>query len=456
MKKFFLFLLIIFIGITGFVLFFLKPRLPILNGYAAKDFCSCYFLANRAPETIHKEDLYFSPVNFAKCEVDEKNKTVTASTFLGIAKRTAVYREGFGCSLANEKSIEEIKQVTFKKPPLPQENPDTIPWPYGNLLPDTLPKNVDYEILSTIMDSSFDKNGAWYKKTRAIVVVHKNQIIAEKYASGIDQNTPLIGWSMTKTITSALVGILVKNKRLKLHEGTNIPSWQEDNRKEITPHHLLQMNSGLDWVEDYGTISNATVMLYQKDNVYDYAIQSKLATPPGNKWYYSSGTTNILSGLIRNQFDSNEEYWRFPYDSLFYPLGMRSITFEPDADGIYVGSSYSFASARDWARFGLLYQNNGYYNGKQVLPTDWTSYSTKEAQGSDGEYGAQLWLNLSQKTLPNCPQEVYYMDGYNGQRVFIVPSKDLVVVRLGVSKSKEEFNFDQFLSRVISTIKTPN
>ena len=446
MKKAFIFVFLLFTTLFVAFYFLVYPKLSILTGYAAKDFCSCYYLAKRTPELIHKEDLYFSPVNLADCKIDKSANTVTATVF-GLAARTAKYRDDFGCTILNK-----IQPISYKKPNLPKINYDTVNWPLGNRISDTLPKDYDKEKINQLVDAAFDTGDAFFKKTRAILILHNNQIIGEKYASGIDQNTPLIGWSMSKTVMAALIDRRMQTTALHLSSNNLFPAWNNDDRKTIALQHLLQMNSGLEWIEDYGSISHATTMLYLRDDMPKYATKSKLDTLPGKKWYYSSGTTNLLSGILRNTFENDKDYWDFPYDSLFYPLGMRSITFEPDASGNYVGSSYTYATARDWSRFGLLYLNNGKFNEQQLLSKEWVNFSTQPAVGSNGKYGAQLWLNHNRIALPDCPNDTYFMDGYNGQRIFIVPSKKLVVVRLGLSKSKEEFDFNQYLSEVIAAI----
>ena len=272
--------------------------------------------------------------------------------------------------------------------------------------------------------------------TRALLVVHKGKIIGEAYASGFDKNSKLLGWSMCKSITATLVGTLVQKGLIDINEVVPIEMWQVDERKMITWKHLLQMNSGLDWNEVYHWISDVTRMLYTEPDVYDCSIQSKLDADPGTYWEYSSGTTNILSGLIRKVINDDAKYNRLPFEYLFNPIDAGSFVMEMDAAGNFIGSSYAYATARDWAKFGLLYLNEGKWNGQQIIPQWWPEFVRTPASGSDGSYGAHFWLNRN-NTFKDVPPDLYFADGFHGQRVFIIPSMELVVVRLGLSKDEK-------------------
>jgi CubicO group peptidase (beta-lactamase class C family) len=283
-----------------------------------------------------------------------------------------------------------------------------------------------------------------------VVVLYRGQLIGEAYAPGFDASTPQLGWSMTKGITGTLVGILVRDGVLDLDQPVDLPQWQDDERRNITIGDLMRMSSGLTWNEGYGNLTDATRMLYLSPDMPAYTISKPLEAAPGTYWVYASGTTNLLSFIIRREMDSLEEYWAFPRKALFNRIGMRSAVLEPDASGTFVGSSYCFATPRDWARFGLLYLNDGVWQGERILPAGWVSYSRETAPASGGEYGAQFWLNRA-GTLPDVPADTYACQGFQEQRIFIIPSRDLVVVRMGLTEN-DAFDFNRFLADVLQAI----
>ncbi len=437
-------LVIIIIGIVWYA----WPRVPIITGYAAKGMCSGVYVAHRSPASISRQDLNFFPIHLARTKVHPQDSSVTA-TFLGLAKRKAAYRQGLGCTLLADTPEAKIKTQALSLPPRPFD-PDTVPWPLGSRLPDTLPAGIDYSTLDSLLMTAIDPPGADpVKKTFAVVIVYNDTLIGEAYAPGITAETPLLGWSMTKSITNALTGLCVKDKKLSVDEPTPVPEWKNDNRRHITLDHLLHMTSGLAWDENYFNVSDATKMLYVFGDMYHYAIGNPAAYPPDSIWYYSSGTANILTGIIRYSFPNDRKYYHYPYQRLFYRTGMLHTTIEADASGTFVGSSYSYATARDWARFGLLYLHNGVFAGDTILPTGWVHYARTPAPHSGDAYGALFWLNLS-GDLPDVPKESFFCDGFKGQRVFIIPSKKLVVVRLGWSY--KHFDFNRFLAGIISTL----
>jgi CubicO group peptidase (beta-lactamase class C family) len=219
----------------------------------------------------------------------------------------------------------------------------------------------------------------------------------------------------------------------------------------------MHASSGLNWEENYGGPSGATNMLFKKKDMGLYAAEVPVAHKPGDVFYYSSGTTNIISRIVRETV-GDENYYRFPYEQLFYKIGMLNTTIEPDAGGTFVGSSYSFGPARDWARFGLLYLNDGVWNGEHILPEGWVNYSTTPAKGADrGQYGAQWWLNAgapgnpSNRYYPDAPTDLYWADGFEGQNVFVLPSKNLVIVKLSLSQG-DYLDDNKFLAEIIGAV----
>ncbi len=415
-------------------------RAPIFTGYAAKDLASWTFLTQRTQQDIEKHDLSFFPVNLSHNVIDKKNKTVTG-TFLGMAKQVAVYRQGLGCTLLADADMAEVKKQKMTEPVLPG-NPQDIYWPMGDKMRDTVPPNVDLKKLKAAIDSAFNKGN-----TRAVVVAYDTVFMREKYAPGFDKNTRILGWSMSKSITSALVGILVKRGKLDVNAPAPLKEWQNDRRKNIRLVDLLHQSSGLKWNEDYGDISDVTIMLYRKGNMAEFAIHHPAIYPPDSVWYYSSGNTNIVSEIIRRTIGNDQQYWNFPRKALFNKIGMRSAVLETDASGNFVGSSYTFATPRDWARFGLFYLEDGVWQGKRILPEGWVKFSRTPARKSKDQYGVQFWLNKGTHEIKGYP-DIYYCDGFHGQRVYIIPSKDLVVVRMGLN-DHGEFDYNKFLTRIL-------
>jgi len=439
---------LISIAIFIMILIYIGKRLTIITGYAAKGMCSSVFVADRNPESVQQNDLNFFPVNLATTNINTGKKEVSATIF-GLAKQKAVYHEGCGCSLVSDKPTDAFPLSTRIGMKL-SLNPDTINWPAGDKLADTIPNGLQIRELKHLVDLAFDSPGKETgKQTTAIIVVYKDQLLVEKYAGGFTRKTRMLGWSMTKSIMNAMVGVLVKEKKLDINAPVPVKEWEHDKRNHITLNNLLHMNSGLKWTENYFDLSDATNMLFKSDQMYNVAIHASYLYPPDSIWFYSSGTANIVSGIVRNAFSDEATYLQFPYKTLFNSLNMRSMILESDASGTFVGSSYSFATARDWARFGMLYLHDGVWQGKQILPEGWVTYSTTPAKGSRGRYGAFFWLNKN-KFLPDVPVDAFYCDGFKGQRVFIIPSRQLVIVRLGFSYRK--FNFNEFVSSVIRTL----
>ena len=433
-------LLIIVIGVVGYN----YPRLNIITGFSAKSVCSCTFEAKRDLQSIEAGDNDINPVYYAKNVINKEEKSVTSTVF-GLKKRKAIYKKGIGCILLPK----DYKNQKFKPNRTFLKN--ELPFPYGDLpQKDTIYNNINYEALQNAVDNAFDKEGDTIKRTRAVVVIYKNKLIVEKYAPGFTKETKLLGWSMTKSITNAVLGVLEKQGKIAISQTSLFPEWKNDNRSKITLNNLLQMNSGLEWVEDYNNISDVTKMLFLDEDMTKTQLNKPLIGKPNNSWNYSSGTTNLLSGFIRNQFKTHQEYLDFWYKELIDKIGMNSMLIETDATGNYIGSSYGWATARDWAKFGLLYLNEGSWNGEQILNKSWVDYSKTPTNGSNGQYGAQFWLNDG-GVYPNVPKDLFSCNGYQGQHVFIIPSKDIVVVRLGLTENPE-FSIDTFIKEIEESI----
>jgi CubicO group peptidase (beta-lactamase class C family) len=431
---------------------------PIMAGMAAKTMCSCVYVSGRTPESVVQKEFDVFP-GLSKASIAfGADSTVTASILFRSKK--AIYRKGLGCTLLSEASEQEVRSQKILIADPPPFNPDTVAWPLGDsLIESSMEYGIDQEKLQQAIDHAFvDVNLSESIFTHAVVVVYNGDIVAEKYAEGFDKNSRLMGWSMTKSITNALIGILVKDEKISLNEYAPIAAWQQDERKNIRIEHLMQATSGLEWSEDYfSPFADFHQMFIYSDDKAKYAASKKLAHPIGTHFQYSSGTTNILSQIIR-QKTGDDAYYRFPYERLFYKTGMLGAIMEPDASGTFVASSYCYATARDWARLGLLYLNDGYWNGERILPEGWVEFSTMPSSAAPRqEYGAQIWLNYGEKNNPanveyeGLPNDVFLFDGFEKNFVVIVPSKNLVVVRLGVTHNSN-FSLADLVNGVIASL----
>jgi CubicO group peptidase (beta-lactamase class C family) len=445
MKKFFKIFAVLVLLLLVYLRIEIYPQLDLISGFSAKSVASGHFLDNRSLETIQQGDNDIDKIDWATNEINDTERFVTSKVY-GFKERKAIYREGLGATLIND-DFDVSKPYLVPKRTKINNN---LPFPYGNLEPkDTVFSNIDYTKLNAVIENAFDKKGEKNKRTRSVIVIYKNKIIAEKYADGFNKNSRILGWSMTKSLTATYFGILQKQGKFDIMKPAPIAEWKSDERSKITTNDLLHMNSGLEWEENYSKICDATKMLFIEEDMTESQINKPLVGKPNNTWNYSSGTTNLLSGILRKQFKTHQEYLDFWYSSLFDKIGMNSALVETDMAGNFVGSSYGWANTRDWAKFGLLYLHKGNWNGEQLFNESWADYVALPTDTSYGNYGAQFWLNVGKK-FPNVPKDMYYASGYQGQMVAVFPSHDLVIVRMGLS---EKFDFDGFLSEVVGSLK---
>jgi CubicO group peptidase (beta-lactamase class C family) len=447
MKKFFKIFAVLLLLVLIYLRIEIYPQLDMITGFSSKSVTSGHFLDNRSLETIEQGDNDIDKIDWATNEINDAERFVTSKVY-GLKERKSIYREGLGATLIND-------DFDISKPyNVPKRNKinTNLPFPYGNLdQKDTVFSNIDYAKLNAIVENAFDKKGQKEKRTRSVIVIYKNKIIAEKYADGFNKNSRILGWSMTKSITGTLFGILQKQGKFDIFKPAPIAEWKNDERSKITTNDLLHMNSGLEWEEDYGKISDVTKMLFIEEDMTKSQINKPLVGKPNNTWNYSSGTTNLLNGILRKQFKTHQEYLDFWYTNLLDKIGMNSAIVETDMTGNFVGSSYGWATTRDWAKFGLLYLHKGNWNGEQIFDENWAKYVATPTNTSNGQYGAQFWLNAGGR-FPNAPKDMYYASGYQGQMVAIFPSHDLVIVRMGL-KEDPEFDFNSLLSGVVGSLK---
>lgn len=318
-------------------------------------------------------------------------------------------------------------------PPLPPQ-PLGVPWP-TEAWPEGEVPGAAAAAVGARLDYAFGPDAmADFGETHAVVVVQGGRLIAERYAEGFGPEQTFPSWSMAKSITQALAGILVRDGKLDVRAPADVPEWSTpgDPRAAITLDLLLRMSSGLTFVEDYDPDhpSDAIAMLFGegKDDVAHFAARQPLAQAPGSFWSYSSGTTNIVSRALSRAIGAyGPDFEAFMRERLFGPLGMTSASPRFDAAGTFVGSSYCFCSARDFARFGLLYLRGGAWNGRQLLSPDWIDYArtpTWQQPTDEGAYGAHWWLGMA-------GEGSFSANGYQGQYTAVIPDLDMVIVRLG-------------------------
>ncbi len=438
----------VFGAAIGGACIYINSLMPIITGYAAKNLCSDVFVSDRRPADVLAIDLNFSFIKYTKNTVNFDEKSVTSHFLWGKSK--AIYRKGFGVTLLKNIPEDKLRQSGYPSGCDPKYSQDTIKWPLGDIIP-KINTGIDTLKLREITKRLITDN-AYNGNAFAFMVIHKGIPVIEAYKPQFNRKTRFLSWSMAKSFINAMVGILVKQGKLDVMQPAGFDEWKGDERYKITINNLMQMQSGLKWNEDYGNRSDVTLMLHCESDMSHFALDRPIAFPTGTHWYYSSGATNIVSYLIRKQFNNDSSYYVFANNQLFNKIGAPDAVFEVDPSGTRVGSSYLYATARDYARFGLLFENNGVFNGERILPEDWVKYSTSVASASNGRYGAFFWLNRS-KVLPSAPEDMYACDGHDGQHIYILPTQELVVVILGYSPTfKGGMDTDRLLRDILTTL----
>ncbi len=340
--------------------------------------------------------------------------------------------------------------------PLPPQ-PAGVPWPTTEWPQGSLRDGVEVDHL---IEEMFDDSGP-LATTYAVVVIHQGRLVAERYGGALPHfdrppepvtvETPLLSWSMAKSMLHAAVGLLVGDGRLDPERSADVPEWSDpdDPRHAITLEQLLAMRDGLDFVEDYvdDRVSDVIEMLFgsgQADMAH-FAADRPLAAAPGTRFAYSSGTSNIISSVVARAVGHGAPYGRFLHQRLFGPIGMASAQPELDAAGTWVASSYVRATARDFARFGLLYLRDGVWDGARILPAGWVDHgrTVRSVDPDDGPYGAHWW-GVAGDTLGT-----FRASGYEGQSIAICPALDLIVVRLGRTPTERDPDLVAWRAKVV-------
>jgi CubicO group peptidase (beta-lactamase class C family) len=416
----------------------LDQATDVAAGYVSHQLCSATFVSRIDPEQYYRESIapVLAPVGFLSGHRIDRERAQVSASFSGLAQARAIDRGPLGCL------------VLHGEPPAPVSLPAHVP--ATPLLPDIAgPAIVEpaQPALQQALDRTFAETAEPPRRnTKAVVVVHNGRVIAERYAPGYAIDTQVIGWSATKSVTNALIGILVRQGRLSVEGPAPIAAWADpkDPRHAISIDNLLRMNSGLD-IGDSLTARASTAfdpsayMVFGVRDMAAFAEQAPLKAAPGTEWNYTNGNTLLLSKIIRDRTGGDAaSVLAFVRRELFDKLGMRHVTLEFDAAGTPIGSSHMLASARDWARFGLLYLNDGVVAGERLLPPGWVDYSAAPTPGSEQYgYAAGFWTNRGDgegqryRIARGIPADAFFARGAMGQYVIVVPSQHLVVARFG-------------------------
>ncbi|MEI5582651.1 MULTISPECIES: serine hydrolase domain-containing protein [unclassified Agromyces] len=417
-------LVLVLIAAFAGVYLWQRPILLTGTGYAAHNSCAVTEVTGRDdPES----DLPANPL-VPYLRVDGTGDPTAGSLLGALARQRAWYTEGFGCTLADERpelnaaSVVEPTANPFTDAPAPEPDP-ALKAAIGRAFGDDLPGPVA------------DALG-----TRAVVVVKDGELVAERYAEGFDADTPQLGWSMSKSVANLLTGVLVEQGVVSLDDDALRPEW-DDERAGITVDQLLRQTSGLEWDETYDLGTPITRMLYLEGDMGAYVAGRPLVHEPGTVQQYSSGNTNLLCSVLAERTGLGAD---LPRQALFGPLGLTSAVLEPDAAGTPVCSSYLWATPRDWAAIGQFALQDGEWNGERMLPAGWMAQSLEvdEVEETDDPgLGASWRVNevlFGEARWPELPADTYYASGHDGQKMIIVPSERLVVVRLGFTPEADD------------------
>jgi CubicO group peptidase (beta-lactamase class C family) len=445
----------------------IKPPdlLRVGANYSAKIVCSNVFLAGRDPDAVLRSDVQAPGVallRLMRVSVDRDRHTVRAGLLGFIGDGLAVARPGTGCAAVPDGNL-ALAAGTGLAPADAGANRTDAAAPTEATHTDAAPTDAswpDGEAVATTaaLDRILADDALAGPGMRAIVVVDHGRIVAERYGEGFSAATPLLGWSMTKSVVAGLAGMLIKDGRLSLDQYAGWPG--SDDRARIRIADLLGMSSGLRFNEAYGAVSDVTRMLYLEPDMARFAREQPPEYPAGEFWSYSSGTANILSRIVQDAAAPRGA--AYPVERLFKPLGMTSATLETDEHGTLVGSSYMYATARDWARYGLFLSHRGVWRGQELLPPGFVAMMASPVAASGGQYGHGLvWLWGSDAVVPGknpdaafgIPADTFWMEGHDGQSTAIIPSRDLVLVRLGLTPARDHYQPQPLVQAVLNSLQ---
>ncbi len=397
--------------------------IPSGIGITAKQACSMTFVSRL--DTDFARSIYTAPLlgdidAQVSVNVDREAQEVTASAF-GLFSKRAVYREGLGCTLVH--GTGEFDPDANLVPMIAE--PLQLDAEYRDA-------NFDTAALEAGLDAAFADDG---RNTLAVVVLHDGRLIAERYADGVDYTTPLHGWSMTKSLAATMAGVLTQRGLIDVDAEGQVPALVEAGRPEITVDSLLRMAGGLAGYEyNDGTDPNSD-MLFTESDMATFAATREQIAAPGERWDYQSGNTILAGSALEVHLgDTPEDEIATIREWLFEPLGMAHSVLEPDEAGTLQWSSYMYASAQDWAKLGQLYLDGGQApDGTQLIPENWIEYVNERTPGSGDRYGSGYWMYDV-----GLPEDNFMMNGFQGQLGYIIPSENLIVVRLGATNFQHD------------------
>ena len=425
--------------------------LRVATGYAAKIVCSGVFVAGRDARAVLRVDVQAPGhplLSLVTVSVDYQARVVRAGLLGFAGQGLAVARDGTGCASVPDG---DLQAAAAYRVPRGLARPGTpAPWPQGESVGDPTPA-----MQALLRDPALTGPGM-----RAVLVLRDGRIAAETYAAGFSARTPLAGWSMTKTVTAALIGTLMREGRLGFGDTRLFAEWVQDARAGISLGDLMAMSGGLAFNEAYGSVSDVTRMLYLESDMARFAAGKPQEHAAGTQFSYASGSTVLLARLWQGALADPAQALAYPQTALFEPLGMRTAVMEADARGTFVGSSYMHASARDWARFAQLLLDDGMWAGRRLLPPGFVSTQRQPASAAEGRYGrGQVWLRGPRGALPadqdadtgfTLPADTFWMLGHDGQSIALVPSRNLAVVRLGLTPSRLGYRPQALLQAVLA------
>ena len=445
-----------------------RSRAAIAAGYKAAFLCSDIFTAGLPESEVERDDLtriypdYQDLLPGLKATIDRQHRIVSVPFAPDMAPRIAAWRPHLGCAqLPVGAGMEAVAALPGLRTPLPFADQDARSWPQGDAGARVAPLSAVADRLDQVVASAFDhRTFGQDTETTGVVVVKDGRIVAERYREGFDLHTPQRTWSAAKSITGTLVGIAVGKGLLDVNAPANIPEWRRpgDPRAKITLADLMHMSSGL----YSGRAGNRTDQLYFGGQaVTETSTANPLEAPPGRRWRYANNDTLLIMRSLHAAIGDDQAYLAFPFRELFLPIGMTRTTPETDWRGDYVLSSQVWTTARDLARLGMLYLNDGVWQGRRILPEGWTRFVATPAlsqpdAGAGGKgpgYGAQFWLFGPKQGLP---AGTYAALGNRGQYVLIVPSERLVVVRRGFDGGRpgdKQFDEAAFTAAVIAALR---
>jgi CubicO group peptidase (beta-lactamase class C family) len=428
--------------------------------YAAKMVCSNVYLAGRDPAEVLRDDVQAPGavlLRFMRVSVDPAHGLVRAGLLGFIGGGLAAVRPDRSCvaapgGLAGVSGLDPLHSGAPPTPGAPQPVAPQAGPEAGGDWPDGEAVRTDPALDRLIADDALAGPA-----TRAVIVVHRGRIVAERYGRGFDARVPQLGWSIAKSVTAGLVGALIQQGRLALDASALWPPG--DARAAIKIRDLLAMSSGLEWNEGYGAVSDVTRMLFLEPDMAAFARSRPLVHPAGSFWDYSSGSAVILSRLVQDAAEGSSA--SAARALLFGPLGMRSAVIETDAHGTLVGSSYMYATPRDWARYGQFLLQQGVWHGQALLPPGYVALMATPVAASHSQYGQGLvWLWGSDAETPGqnpdgafgIPPDTFWMEGHDGQFIAIVPSRELVVVRLGLTPARLHYRPQSLVKALLAAL----